>query len=140
MENFKKNTSILKCAVGIVFSKEKKILIAQRPPHKTGGGLWEFPGGKIEENESATDALRRELQEEIGITPLQFEEFMKVDFDYPEYSVALEMFLVHLFEGNPHGLEGQPIAWIKIEELENYPFLEGNVAIIKALKTVKGLG
>lgn len=124
----------IKCAVGIIFDAEGKVLIAKRPSHKTGGDLWEFPGGKIETNESAEEALVRELQEEIGITPTRFEAFMKINFPYSEYSVVLEVFLVHSFEGHAHGLEGQPIAWTKIAELENYPILQGNTEIILELK------
>lgn len=126
----------LRCAVGIVVNPAGKILIAKRPSHKPGGDLWEFPGGKIEENESAEDALIRELQEEIGIKPSEIEFYQTVHHDYPEYSVELELFWVRAFHGIPHGLEGQPIHWVTPQELKDYPFLEANIDVVQELTLI----
>jgi 8-oxo-dGTP diphosphatase len=128
---------MLHCAVGIVKSPNNQILISQRPLHKIGGGFWEFPGGKVEDNETTTEALIRELKEEVGIIPVSFQELIKFPYQYPSYSVLLDVFLVDRFEGNPpdngQGLEGQTIAWVEVHKLPEYHFLEANSKVIEQL-------
>lgn len=124
---------MMRCAVGIVQDVENKILISKRPAHKMGGGFWEFPGGKIEENETAQQALIRELQEEVGLTPTLFKEFMQFSHTYLSHTVALEIFLIQEFKGIAKGLENQIIEWVQPCELPNYKFLEANTAIIERL-------
>lgn len=120
----------MKCAVGIVYNDEGQILISQRPLHKPLGGFWEFPGGKVEINETTTQALIRELQEELGVTPLEYDAFYNTNFTYPEFTVGLEVFLIHQFLGKPKGLEGQSITWVLLKDLDKYTFLEANQSII----------
>lgn len=129
---------MLQCAVGVIVNPQHQILIAKRPSHKLGGGFWEFPGGKIEPNESSEQALIRELQEEIGIIPTQFEELIQFSFSYTNYTVMLHTFCVYQFEGYEHGKEGQPIIWVSVDELNQYSLLEANQIIIDAL--IKKLG
>lgn len=129
--------AIVKCAVGIVFNEKQEILIAERPSGKSKAGFWEFPGGKVEENETPEVALKRELLEEVGIIALELQAFMQLQFDYPEYSVQLEIFLVPSFSGNPTSLENQKLAWSNIEDLSSYRFLEGNKEIIQSLIQLK---
>src|ERR1700730_13645557 len=104
------NDEQMSCAVGILHNTENEVLIARRPSHKPGGGFWEFPGGKIEPNESAVEALVRELYEELGIQCNQnaFKELLNYHFDYPTHSVFLKFFLINEFIGTPKGMEGQP--------------------------------
>lgn len=127
----------IECAAGIIQNAENKILIAKRPLHKPWGGFWEFPGGKIEPEELAADALARELLEELGISadPTSFKdkELLSYSFDYPNYSVLLEFFLVSEFTGEPQALEGQSIQWVNISELGNYQMLEGNLRMVEEL-------
>lgn len=124
---------MLQCAVGVIQNSENQILICKRPLHKVGGGFWEFPGGKLEVAESPEEALTRELKEELGITPISFERLMSFPYDYNSFQVFLDIFLIRDFEGEPNGLEGQPIAWVNVKSLPEYPFLEANTRIIKQL-------
>lgn len=129
--------TVVRVAVAVVLVGAK-VLIAKRPLDKNQGGLWEFPGGKIEANESPAVALVRELQEEVGvdfstaaITPL-----MTLPFTYPEIQVQLEVFTLvadELALENAYGAEGQEIRWVLIEDLANYDFPEANKAILNAI-------
>jgi 8-oxo-dGTP diphosphatase len=119
--------------IAIILNAEGQVLIAQRSFHQEKGGMWEFPGGKVEINESGYDALVRELQEEIGIQITAADPWMKVEYDYPHKSVLLDTWMVRHYEGMPIGAEGQPIAWCALEDLKNYQFPEGNLAIIQKL-------
>jgi 8-oxo-dGTP diphosphatase len=121
-------------AVGIVIDNQQRILISKRPAHKLKGGFWEFPGGKLEENETPEQALVRELQEEVGIQVLKHEPLMQHHHDYAEHSAFLDVFVITRFIGVARPLEGQNIQWISIEEFANFRFLEANIEIIEVLK------
>ena len=112
----------------------RRVLLAKRPSNKHQGGKWEFPGGKIEEYESAEEALIRECREEIGITPLNLKLFDTVEFDYPEKKVCLYFFWVRKFSGAPTGIEGQEVSWFGLDELEQLNFPEANLKIVSELK------
>ncbi len=124
-------------AVGIIVNSEDKILISKRLSFKLEGGFWEFPGGKIENNETAVEALIRELQEEVGIHVLKFNPLMQYHYDYPKHSALLEVFVVTHFEGEAKGLEGQEICWISENEFLNFNFLEANKKIIETFLSKK---
>jgi 8-oxo-dGTP diphosphatase len=119
--------------IGIIIDENQKILIAQRLSHQEKGGLWEFPGGKVEANESSYDALRREFKEEIGIDITAANLWMQVTHDYPTKSVDLDVWMITQYAGVPKGAEGQPILWITRSELINYEFPEGNRLVIKRM-------
>jgi len=119
--------------VAAAICKDDTVLIAQRAEHLHQGGKWEFPGGKVEDNETATDALRRELQEELGITPTLMEPLIKVRHAYPEKHVLLDVWYVSEFTGCAHSREQQQIRWVSVGELERYTFPDANRAIIRAL-------
>jgi 8-oxo-dGTP diphosphatase len=123
----------LRVAVGVVLDDDGRVLIAQRAQSRHQGGLWEFPGGKIEAGESANAALARELHEEIGIEVLASEALIEVAHDYPDRQVRLEVYRVTRFRGTAHGREGQPLRWAAIEGLADLEFPEANRAIIAAL-------
>ena len=120
-------------AVGLVFNEQGQILIAQRPAHTSHAGFWEFPGGKIEAGETAEQGLVRELQEEIGVTPLTYTALKEVPYDYETKKVLLKVFRIESFEGIPYSAEGQIIRWIEIAELKNYPFPAANKIIMSQL-------
>ena len=82
---------MLRVVAAVIHNPRGEILIARRPLHKHQGGLWEFPGGKIEDGEEAAQALIRELQEELGITPTAFRPLLTVEHHYPDKSVRLEV-------------------------------------------------
>lgn len=124
---------MLHCAIGIIKKPENQILISQRPLHKIGGGFWEFPGGKVGVSETVEEALIRELKEEVGITATSFERYLKFPYAYESYEVLLDVFLINHYLGEPDGLEGQRIAWVDIQNLKQYAFLEANTRIIENL-------
>lgn len=124
---------LIHVAVGIVYNANSEILIAKRPLGKHLGGLWEFPGGKLEANESTLDALRRELHEEINIQLVVANPLTKIHFTYPEKQVLLDVWQISSFIGEAQGNEGQEIRWVSKEQLGHYPFPEANQAIFELL-------
>ncbi len=109
-----------------------RILIARRPDHAHQGGLWEFPGGKLEAGESRLAGLERELLEELGISVEQARPLLDIRHDYPDKQVRLDVWLVDDFTGEPHGAEGQPIRWVLPDELNHYAFPAANAPIVTA--------
>ncbi len=120
-------------AVGVVIDTAGRILVSQRPQHLHQGGLWEFPGGKVESGELITDALRRELHEELAIDVIDAEPLIEVEHDYGDKEVLLDVWLVKTFRGEPEGREGQLWRWVARSELESLEFPAANIAIIEAL-------
>lgn len=123
---------MLNVVAAVIHNAQGQLLLAQRPLHKHQGGLWEFAGGKVDEGETAEQALVRELQEELGITATQYRPLLTVEHHYPDKSVRLNVFRVTAFEGEAHGAEGQPIVWVKPQDLQNYQFPAANTPILKA--------
>jgi len=110
-----------------------EVLIAQRPPGKWQAGRWEFPGGKIEPGESAADAVRRELAEELGIVPCELLSLRSFRHDYPDRSVEIGLWLVPAFEGEPRGLDGQALRWVAPADLGDCDLLEADLPMIQPL-------
>jgi 8-oxo-dGTP diphosphatase len=127
------NVNEMQVIVGIVVNSQQEILIAQRPKDKYKGGLWEFPGGKIEADESHLQALKRELSEEMGIEVLAAKPWMDIQHDYGDRIVFLNAWFVTQFSGEPYGREGQLIAWVPTKALGQFEFPEGNREIITKL-------
>lgn len=121
-------------AIGVIVDSNQQILVAKRPAHADQGDLWEFPGGKVETNEDVYAALCRELKEELNLEVLSAEPFLKVTYDYSDYSVLLDVWRVEKFQGEIFGAEGQPIRWVSLQELQALPILAGSEKIIAALK------
>lgn len=119
-------------AVGVILVQDQ-ILLAQRPKHLHKGGYWEFPGGKLEANESVQDALVREIEEELGVTPVFFEPLITVSHDYTEKNVCLDVWVIRDYLGLPVGRENQKIQWVRKSELENFELPEANLAIVEKL-------
>lgn len=125
--------ALIHVAAGVILNSERQVLLALRPRAKHQGGLWEFPGGKVEAGESVQDALARELLEEINLTVLESSPFLVIDHDYGDKQVKLDVWLVTKHSGVPHGSEGQEIAWVGIADLQRYQFPEANAEIVAAL-------
>ena len=121
-------------AVAVVQNSEGKYLIAKRPQDSHQGGLWEFPGGKIENNESVFDALKREIFEEVGITIEQATPLIKIHHDYGDKSVLLDVWCVDRFSEEAFGKEGQEIRFIKQNEFSLYNFPAANMSLIDAIQ------
>ncbi len=126
-------TEVLHVAVGVITNRQGQILIAKRPEHAHQGGLWEFPGGKVEVDETLQQALKRELYEELGIDVLQAEPLIQIPFQYPDKVVLLDVCTVVAFLNEAKGCEGQEIRWVRPEQLTEYCFPAANKAIITAV-------
>jgi 8-oxo-dGTP diphosphatase len=98
------------------------------------GGLWEFPGGKVEHGEDARTALARELHEELGIVVQDARPLITVRHEYPDKAVLLDVWRVSAFGGEPHGREGQPIEWVSPQELPDRGFPAANRPIVSAAR------
>ena len=123
--------------VGVIWGKAdkaKSILLAKRPDHLHQGGLWEFPGGKLEQGEEPRDALSRELKEELDIELLAANPLMDVSHDYGDKAVFLDIWQVNDFKGQEQGLEDQELRWVPLAELDQYAFPAANVAIVERLQ------
>lgn len=120
--------------VGIIVNCDKQILVSQRPDHVHQGGLWEFPGGKIEINETAKQALYRELSEELGIKVLSAKLLKEINYDYADRRVVLHTWLVEDYQGFPIGLENQPIQWMAICDLYHLALPAASREIIKIIR------
>lgn len=121
-------------AAAVIRGDDGRILIARRPDDKHQGGLWEFPGGKVEAGESVEQALARELDEELGIRPSAARPLLQVRHDYPDKQVLLDVWDVSAFVGEPHGAEGQPLAWVAPGQLGDYQFPAANRPIVAAAR------
>lgn len=121
---------------GALFDAEQRVLIAQRPPGKHMAGGWEFPGGKLEPGETRLAALARELREELGVEVHAAEPVISYEYQYPHRVVLLDLWRVTKFSGTPQSLEGQPLRWVKVEELRAVGLLEADWPMIDALRGV----
>ena len=119
---------------------DNRVLIAQRPPGKQLAGLWEFPGGKLQDGERPETALIRELAEELGITvqeaclaPLTF-----ASHAYPEFHLLMPLYICRRWEGMARPLEGQALHWAKPGKLRDYPMPPADAPLIPALIDLLG--
>lgn len=126
----------LHVAVAVILDRRHRVLVSRRPDDVHQGGLWEFPGGKVEPGESVEDALVRELGEELGIAVEFSTPLLEVRHDYPERSVLLDVHVVRDFTGEPRGLEGQPVQWLSAAQLDAGVFPAANGAIIDAMRSL----
>jgi 8-oxo-dGTP diphosphatase len=109
------------------------ILISQRPNHLHQGGLWEFPGGKIEGHETPYQCLLRELKEELDIVVTKATPLMQITHDYADKKVSLDIWTVTEFNGLPLGVEGQEVRWVSLQDLPNFKFPAANQLILARL-------
>lgn len=121
-------------AVAVIFTGPDSVLLSQRAAQVHLGGMWEFPGGKLEPGESARDALERELQEELAITPESVTPILRLPFQYPEKSVLLHVFRVDSYSGVARGVEGQAIRSCPVSALDSLHFPPANAAIVRWLQ------
>ena len=140
-----KSFNIIHAAVGVIQRHDGLVLLAERPVGKPWTGYWEFPGGKIEEGETPEYALKRELQEELGIEVTSQYPWLTRTFNYSaKYdskghleshakTVQLHFFIVTKWSGEPRGLEKQTLVWQNPEKIEVSPVLPANAPIFSAL-------
>jgi len=127
-------SSYLHVAAAVVEDRAGRILLARRPQHLHQGGLWEFPGGKVEAGEPVRDALVRELEEEIGITVRDAAPLIRIPYNYPDRKVLLDVWRVTAFANTAHGAEGQEIVWVEPDALSCYEFPAANAPIVSAAR------
>lgn len=129
----KKIIYVSACAL---FNDKNEVLLTQRPVNKEAAGLWEFPGGKLEAQETPEQALVREAKEELDITidssdliPLTF-----VSHSYDNFHLVFFLYLCHFFKGELKGMEGQSMKWVNCKDLEKYPMPEADIDLIPLLQ------
>jgi len=130
------NRPVTEVVVGILLDSEGRYLLGQRPGGKPYAGYWEVPGGKIEEGELVFDALKRELQEELGIDIASSEELTVLEHDYPHAYVRLHVSIIRDWVGTPQGCEGQQLSWqmVSQEEPSVEPLLPAAWPMLEKLK------
>ena len=119
-------------AVGVLIDEAGRFLLTSRPPGKVYAGYWEFPGGKLEPGESVQEALRRELQEEIGVTIGHAEPWRVELFDYPHARVRLHFCRVREWSGRFEMREGQQMSWERLP-VGCTPVLPGTAPVLEWL-------
>ena len=125
-------SKVIDVAAGLVF-RAGKLLITQRRPDDHLGGLWEFPGGKVEPGESFEHCLIRELREELGIEVRVGEELDEITHSYPEKTVHLRFFSCQLDSGEPRPLHCHALAWVTQNELGHYHFPAADAKLLEQL-------
>ena len=126
---------LLVCAVALI-DADGRVLLAKRPEGKTLAGLWEFPGGKVEEGERPEDALIRELKEELGINvehsclaPLTF-----ASHAYENFHLLMPLYVCRRWKGIPQALEGQELKWVRAKNLRSMPMPPADLPLIPHLE------
>ena len=125
---------IVDVAAAVLQRPDGSFLLAQRPTGKVYAGFWEFPGGKIEPGETPPQALRRELEEELGVTALRIYPWLTRVFNYSHATVRLHFQRVVQWQGEPQSREGQAFVWQRPGELIVSPMLPANTCVLKALE------
>jgi 8-oxo-dGTP diphosphatase len=124
----------LHVAAGILRNAAGQVLITERLCDGPFNGLWEFPGGKIDAQETSAAALRRELREELGIEVTSAEPFMSLSHEYADRTVDLEFFLVNDWDGDPDGREGQGLRWVNVAQLDEAELLPADAPLVQVLR------
>jgi 8-oxo-dGTP diphosphatase len=124
----------IEVAAAAISDNQGRILVSRRRCQVHQGGLWELPGGKLERGETAEQALARELEEELGIKATQLQPLIRIRHDYKDHKVHIDFFRVDAYRGEPRGLEGQPIRWLRPEEMDHEDFPAADRPVISALQ------
>ncbi len=113
-----------------------RVLLAQRPAHKSLGGLWEFPGGKVEPGESPEAALIREVMEELAVIlePDALDPFAFASHSYADFHLLMPLYVARLWTGEPQPLEAQALAWVKPADMQGYPMPPADRPLVERLK------
>ncbi len=120
---------------GAVLDRDGRVLIAQRPEGKSHAGLWEFPGGKVEDGETPEQALTRELREELLIEPCDhcLQPFSFASFDYPDMHLLMPLFLCREWDGIARPQDGQAIKWVWPSKLNDVNWVPADVDLAAEL-------
>ena len=121
--------------VAAIIRRSAEILITRRFDHVHLPGLWEFPGGKVEPDESLQAALQREIREELGVEISVHEEYFSLQHEYPTKRVNLHFFNCTISAGEPQPLQVADLKWVTPSELASYPFPEADRELVARLQT-----
>lgn len=124
----------IRVVAAVLRDRSGRVLVADRPAGKPMAGWWEFPGGKLEAQEAPEAALRRELQEELGVQVRSAYRLLRFSHRYPDKEVELDVWRVTAWEGEPKPHEGQRLEWVLPEELKDWQLLPADEPIVAALK------
>ena len=125
--------NIIEVVVGVIHNDSKEIFISRRKKNQFMSGYWELPGGKVENNEDLSSALKRELFEEIGIKIEKYNLIQTIQQQYPKRIINLSVYVIEKYSGTPVGKEGQDFSWSSIEKIEEYKLLPTMWKIINSL-------
>jgi mutator protein MutT len=128
----------IRVAAGLVFDGGR-LLITQRPAEKHLGGLWEFPGGKLDDGESYPDCLRRELREELGVEVAVGSMLAAIEHAYPEKTVRIQFYRCSLTSGVPSAIECADLEWITADQLDQFVFPPADTGLLGELKSLPEL-
>ena len=126
----------LHVVAGALLNSQGRVLIAQRPSGKHMAGGWEFPGGKLADNEAPLAGLIRELREELGVTVQDAKPVIAYTHVYPDRRVFLDLWLVREYGGVPQSCEGQALKWVDVDSLSSIGLLEADRPMIGALQRI----
>ena len=120
----------------VLIDRDGRVLLSQRPSGKSMAGLWEFPGGKVENGEVPEEALIRELKEELGIdtwssclAPLSF-----ASHSYEDFHLLMPVFVCRKWVGSPTPMEGQALKWVNRDKLKDYPMPPADIPMIAVIR------
>ncbi|MEM8828533.1 MAG: 8-oxo-dGTP diphosphatase MutT [Cyanobacteria bacterium P01_G01_bin.19] len=120
--------------VAVITNPEGKVLIDRRKPTGDMGGLWEFPGGKIESGETVVECIQREIKEELNIEISVGDRLTTITHDYENFKVTLHVHLCQHLSGDPQPIECEEIHWVDISIMNQYQFPRANTEIINLLQ------
>ncbi len=132
---------IINVSVAVLINVDDQVLIAKRSANQHQGNKWEFPGGKVEVGETSQEALRREIDEELGVQIQSAEFITQIIHTYTsdndaDKTVQLDVFVVKDWSGEIIGKENQPIRWVNKNALVKYDFPKANIEIINKINSL----
>jgi 8-oxo-dGTP diphosphatase len=128
---------VVTVVAAVLINAANEILLAQRPAGKTMAGLWEFPGGKLEDGESPEAALSRELHEELGIKVCagDLEPLTFASHSYETFHLLMPVFACRKWSGTVTARETQAFTWVNVDALEDYPMPPADAPLLPVLRT-----
>lgn len=132
------SSSLIICVAAALIDPDNRVLIQQRPEGKDHAGFWEFPGGKVEANETPEQALVRELHEELNVTTIEKALFPMtfVSYPYPKGHMLMPLYGIRNWAGQIETRINQNIAWVRPQRLGDYNLLDSNRTLISTLITL----
>lgn len=132
------NMKVVLVAAVALIDPDNRVLIAQRPEGKSMAGLWEFPGGKVDEGETPEFALMRELEEELGIEtrPSCYLPVGFASHTYDDFHLLMPLFVCRAWKNVPRAREHKALKWVKVQDLNQYPMPPADLPLIASLMAV----